>query len=177
MESTKSILTKLKQGGENVLDVLGLYPKTDLYTKQEVTNIVSGTLAPSALVMPSSQEGTGLTEFPLSGQLGSAAFTDLNMIPAQMFVEVKSSAYQILPSDSGKVFIVSGTTTLTLPDCTFVFNLSRGFNVTVKAKTGSTVTLARLGSDTIDTVAGNLSITAGTAKRVVPEIATNWESF
>jgi hypothetical protein len=144
-----------------------------------ITNstITGGTIAPTTLTMPAAQLGTDATEVPYASMLGSAAYAQAEQIPQNRFTEVKSSAYTVTMNDHGKVLIVSGTTTITLPPALDAWAMNQGWNITVKAKTGATVTVARQGSDTIDTVSGNLSVTANTAKTFVLETSTAWETL
>lgn len=117
--------------------------------------------------------GRNANQVPANAMLGAMAFKD-TAIP---FVEIKSSAYTVTPNDNNKILLVSGTTTITLPAAVDVFGKREPFIVGIKAKTGAVVTVARTGSDTIETVAGNKSLTANTGFYFFPESTTAWETL
>lgn len=114
---------------------------------------------------------------PKYTELGSAAFIDVENVPVNVFPLAKSSAYAVTANDNGKTIVVTGTTTITLPAASDVYSASKSFAVTIKAVAGATVTVARSGSDTIETVAGNKSITANTALTFFPTSSTAWETI
>ncbi|MCX6106335.1 MAG: hypothetical protein NTY08_10960 [Proteobacteria bacterium] len=68
-------------------------------------------------------------------------------ISANLLVVSKSSGYLVTSSDYGKTFLVSGTTTLTLPRATLV---APGFSIRVKNTGTSYVTISPDGTDRID---------------------------
>jgi hypothetical protein len=117
--------------------------------------------------------GSGAEQVPVNGSLGKLAFKDT----ALPFVELKSSAYQVTVNDVNKVLVVSGTTTITLPLASEVWGKKEPFIIAIKALTGATVTVARSGSDTIETVAGNKTMTANTGLWFFPVSASAWESL
>ncbi len=116
--------------------------------------------------------GTKHNQAPLNQHLGRLAFKDF-VTPV---VETKSSAYTVLPSDNHKILVVSGTTTITLPLAADVYAKSEPFQITIKAITGARVTVARAGSDTIETVAGNKSLSANTGLVFFPTSTSAWET-
>jgi hypothetical protein len=136
-------------------------------------------LVGSALInaKPLRPSGVDATDAVTNDKLGSAAFLDVGQVPLNIWPVTKSSAYAVTADDSGKTLIVSGTTTITLPAASAAFSGSRPFCVRVKAVTGATVTVARQGSDTIETVSGNKSMTANTALTFFPISATAWETI
>jgi hypothetical protein len=113
--------------------------------------------------------GTGADQVPMNGMLGSLAFRD-SVIPV---VETKSAAYTVNSNDNGKILVVSGTTTITLP---LAAGLTQ-FIIGIKAITGATVTVARSGSDTIENVGGNKSMTANTGLWFYPSGSAAWETL
>jgi hypothetical protein len=112
---------------------------------------------------------------PQIGDLGDLAFVDFAQL--RPLPELKTSAYTVTEQDAGKILIVSGTTTITLPDALPMFNPSRPFCIGIKAITGSVVTVARTGSNTIETVAGNKSMTANAGLWFFPSSTTAWETI
>lgn len=121
--------------------------------------------------------GDAITDVPRNAELGTAAYVDIESVPQNVFPVLQSTARTLTIDDSGKTFVVSGTTTITLPLAADVFNASVPYNVAVKAITGATVTVARSGSDTIETVSGNKSMTANTGLVFFPVSATAWETI
>lgn len=109
--------------------------------------------------------------------LGTAAYQAAEQIFGRILPVLKSTAYPVLSTDNGKTLVVSGTTTITLPAASAVYNAADPFSITVKAVTGATVTVARTGSDTIETVAGNKSMTANTALTFFPTSTGAWETI
>jgi hypothetical protein len=108
--------------------------------------------------------------------LGSAAYIDHEQMISRVFPVAKSAAYTVTLNDNGKTVVVSGTTTITLPAALDVYDTSNPFSITIKAITGATVTVARTGSDTIETVAGNKTMTANTALTFFPTSTSAWET-
>lgn len=117
--------------------------------------------------------GNAPNQVPTNGMLGRVAYLD-TYFPVVILL---SANYTVTLDDAGKVFICSGTITVTLPPAASAFNLNGGFMVGIKAKTGAVVTVARTGSDTIDTVAGNKSMTANSALMFVADSVTSYESI
>jgi hypothetical protein len=146
-------------------------PTTLTFTGKTVTG---GTLTPDTLNMPAIQQGTGLTEFPLSGQLGSAAFASVDNIPSQIFSEEKNSSYQVLPSDSGKLIVATGNITLTMP---IASSLKNGWCLFIKVRPTYTVTLAKNSADTLNGVDSSITLVANSSGIVVYQSTTNLEVF
>lgn len=121
--------------------------------------------------------GRGTTECPRVSDLGSAAYCDLGQLTSNVIPVLKSSTYSVTKDDLGKTLVVSGTTTITLPLASSVLNTIQPFSITIKAVTGATVTVARSGTNTIETVGGNKSMTANTALTFFPTSSTAWETI
>lgn len=120
--------------------------------------------------------GDLVTQTTANAFLGSSAFIDIGSIPANVWPVLVSTATTVTIDDSAKTFVVSGTTTVTLPLAADVFGREIPFSVNVKARTGATVTVARSGTDTIETVAGNKTMSANTALTFYPISLTEWET-
>jgi hypothetical protein len=142
-------------------------------------SIQSITPGVSALWVPASPFAVPGVDDPLKSprmaDLGKMAFVDIPM--HRPVVEIKSSAYTVTSADAGKILVVSGTTTITLPAASGAYNASEPFAIGIKAQTGATVTVARTGSDTIETVAGNKSMTANTGLWFYPSSTAAWETI
>ena len=120
--------------------------------------------------------GDGLTQSPPNAFLGSSAFVDIGSMPVNVWPVLVPTARTVSIHDNAKTLIVSGTTTVTLPLAADVFGREIPFSVTVKARTGATITVARSGTDTIETVNGNKTMAANTALTFFPISATEWET-
>jgi hypothetical protein len=62
-------------------------------------------------------------------------------------IQTKTTDFSVLPADNHRVFMVTGLATATLPA---VATVPSGFEVTIKRVTGSNVTVAGSGAETID---------------------------
>lgn len=109
---------------------------------------------------------------PINQFLGKLAFID-TVTPV---AESITSAYTISQKDNGKILVISGTTTITLPAAIDIYG-KEPFMIWIKAITGATVSVARTGSDTIETVAANKSMAANTALGFFPTSLTGWETI
>lgn len=121
--------------------------------------------------------GDAATDTPSNDRLGSAAYASIEQIPLNVWPSEKTSSYTVTLDDLGKTLLVSGTTTITLPLAADVFNPGKPFSVSIKALTGATVTVARSGTDTIETVAANKSMAANTGLLFFPASITSWETI
>lgn len=140
-----------------------------------LANVTTATPGVSASWMLLQSIEDALTRY--TAQLGSAAFADIGQLPQNVWPVIKSSAYTVTKDDLGKTLVVSGTTTITLPLAASVLNTGTPFAFTIKAITGAVVTVARSGSDTIETVAGNKSMTANTGLVFFPTTTAAWETL
>lgn len=113
---------------------------------------------------------------PSNAMLGSAAYIDHEQMISRVFPVTKSSAYTVTASDNGKTLVVSGTTTITLPAAADVYDTSNPFSVTIKPQTGASVTVARTGGDTIETLSSNRSMSANVALTFYPISTSAWET-
>lgn len=120
--------------------------------------------------------GDKADQSPKNAFLGSAAFVDIGSIQSNLWPVSVSSSLSVSASDSGKTFVVSGTATVNLPPAASVFGLEIPFSVTIKARKGATVTVARNGNDTIETESANKSLAANTALTFFAVGATEWET-
>ncbi len=123
------------------------------------------------------EAGDGTTQAVTHDRLGSAAYANIEQLPLNVWPVAKSAAYAVTADDRGKTLVVSGTTTITLPPASTAFDPVRPFCITIKAKTSAVVTVARQGSDVIDTVSGNKSMTANTALTFFPISTAAWETI
>jgi hypothetical protein len=131
-----------------------------------------GTLSPAVFNMPANQQGTGINEFPLAGQLGSAAFVNVDTIPTQVFALQVTNNYQILPSDNGKLLIVGANVTLTLPDASA---LPYGWCIYIKSKLSYTATVVVTGSNTINGTLNTDDVLSDTSSLYVRDTTSNFE--
>lgn len=135
------------------------------------------TAAGYAIIATGTAVGGALAQAPSNAMLGSAAYVDHEALLPRVFPTTKTTAYTVTLADNGKVIVASGTTTITLPPAGAAYNPSNAFSVTIKAVAGSTITVSRQGTDTIETVAGNKSMTANTALTFFPISTTQWETM
>lgn len=110
-------------------------------------------------------QGTGmdLTQVPLAGLLGSAAFLDFDLLPVSMHPEEDAATSRtLLAQDRGKaIFATAGSAiTHTAPD---VASLPDRWAVRIKAAGAGGITINRVGSDTID---GGTSITVNSGSAI-----------
>lgn len=121
----------------------------------------------------SSSFGTGPNQAPINQFLGKLAFVDsVTPVPKQI-----AANYTITPADNGKILVVSGTRTITLPLADDVLKNPDPFLIGIKPVTGATVTVARSGSDTIETVSGNKTMTANVGLWFFPSASGAWETM
>ncbi len=114
-----------------------------------------------ALHTYSTGAGAGPLDSLRAIDVGSAAFADARALSGARVV-TQNSSYQITPQDHGKIFrATSGSPTFTLPAWAA---LHPWFRVGFKAR-GTTITIARSGSDTIDGTT-SISVTTGNSVSV-----------
>jgi hypothetical protein len=133
----------------------------------------AASLAAAQLLTGGSQGiGPGALSLPRGIDLGDAAYWD-SMSLAGRFILQQNTSYQMVPQDFRKLLLgLSGAPTYTLP---LASDVPIGWWVEVKAR-GTTITVARAGADTVDGTT-SLSITTGTARRIVRSGATSFESI
>lgn len=114
--------------------------------------------------------GTGANQVPVNQFLGNLAYKD----SVSFLIKTTSTNYTVSKTnDNNSILLVSGTTTVTLPESS---NIPSTFRIVIKAVTGATVTVARSGSDTIETVAGDKSMIANTGLMFFP-VSGGWETI
>lgn len=102
--------------------------------------------------------------------LGSAAFMDWNVLPANLFVRSIAAVDTLTTQDRGRVIVASGTFTQPLPSAA---DLSAGWFCWVKNTGAGTVTFQRAGADTIDGGA-SFALAAGEKKLLVWQSSTSF---
>lgn len=116
--------------------------------------------------------GAEALKVPRGAQLGSAAFVEAGALRG-IFVTPTNAAYTIAPHQWGAAFLAtSGAPTVTLP---LASTVPVGWFCRVKAR-GTTMTVARSGSDTIDG-ATSLSVTTGNFRTIVRSGPSSFEVF
>lgn len=120
--------------------------------------------------------GIGENALPRTYELGSAAFVDTEVVRSILPV-LKNASFQITAHDHGKLFYTTsgGPWTWTLP---LYADTPPGFHFYARNRSGSNLTLARTGSDSINGVAGNLTIATGSIRLGVNrlDVAATWEA-
>lgn len=129
----------------------------------------------AALAIIGGAQGVGADplDVPRGAELGSAAFMDAAILRG-VFVLTRDADYQILPQDWGALIrATSGTRTWTLPAASAV---PQGWFLRIKNRSGSNLTIARTGSDTIDGAAASLVVATGAARIIARAGSGDWES-
>lgn len=104
--------------------------------------------------------GTAAMSLPRVADLGPGAFTD-PQYDAGVIVNLQNAAYQITLHDFGKLLLdTSGTNTYTLPAAT---DLPEGWWCLYQNFSGVNLTLARSGTDTINSAATSVTVATGAA--------------
>lgn len=139
------------------------------------TSVTAGDIVPIVIIdtlTTSSVTLSLLTAFAVQADdFGTAAFMDAMAIGGCMVADRNSTA-TISPDDHGKLLLsTSGTPTLTLP---LAADVPVGWRIWVKAR-GTTTTLSRAGSDTVNGTT-SVTISTGEAYMVVRSSSTSYEA-
>jgi hypothetical protein len=120
--------------------------------------------------------GNAGLDLPLVGTLGSAAFADIEQIVARRPV-VQDLNYQITPQDFWNALLLttSGIRTYTLPlwaDMPALVPALLGKN-----RSGSSLTINRAGTDTMDAAASSVAVPTGSSYEIYKgDAAGTWET-